>query len=124
MGAGEAPMSNALQHRTVLVGVDADLESSLRQALRARQASPAAVCLDLEAARQEALLHPGAAHLFLVPLGGEGELAALSEFTAALPGQPVVALLPPGATVPMVLAAQRAGAAQVVPLPLRQDDLL
>jgi pilus assembly protein CpaE len=113
-------MPPGLPHRVVLVAVEPALEPALRAALARRSVGVAASCADAEAARAEALAGPGAAHLFIAQLDAR-RLAAL---TAALPGQPVVALLPPGAGVAEILEAQRSGAAQVVPLPLRGDDLL
>lgn len=114
-------MPQAIQHRVVLVGGDDALNATLQASLRTRAADVAARCPDLSAARQEAARHPGRAHLFLVHLAGT-DVAPLAAFTAALPGQPVVALLAPGGDLHQLLAAQRAGAAQVVPLPLREED--
>jgi pilus assembly protein CpaE len=111
----------ALQ-RIVLVGVDRSLQPSLQSALRGRSTDPFAVCADLDAARSEVLSHPGDSHLFIVQVSTNGDLSRLSMLTSAAPGQPVVALLPPGADLAQVVAAQRAGAAQVVPLPLQADD--
>jgi pilus assembly protein CpaE len=108
----------------VLIGVEATVDPAIRTALRTRGAAPASVCGDLGAARAEALAHPNDTHLFIAQLGPELAAARLSLLTSALPGQPVVALAPPGASVAQVLEAQRAGAAQVVPLPLVADDFL
>src|SRR5262249_34865514 len=117
-------MPQGVQHRVVLVGVEDDLEPAIRAALRSRRAEPAVVCPDLQAARAEALAHPGDTHLFISQLGDRLMAAPLSLLTRALPGQPVLALAPAGASVAQVLEAQRAGAAQVVPLPLVVDDFL
>jgi pilus assembly protein CpaE len=117
-------MPQGIQHRIVLVGVDGALEPALRAALRGRALAPAAVCADLDAARDEALRRPGDAHLFIVQFGPGDDPSWLSVLTGSLPGQPVLALLPPGADLAKLLAAQRAGAAQVVPLPWQPDDFL
>src|SRR5262249_40499636 len=95
-----------------------------RSALRGRALAPAAVCPDLDCARDEALRRPGDAHLFIVQLGPADDPAWLSALTGSLPGQPVLALLPPGADLAKLLAAQRARAAQVVLLPWQADDFL
>src|SRR3954469_16285662 len=102
-------MPHGLSHRVVLVGVEPALQPALRAALAQRSAAVAAICADVECARADALGNPEAANLFVAQLDPP-RLAAL---TAALPGQPVVALLPPGAGVADVVEAQRAGAAQV-----------
>jgi pilus assembly protein CpaE len=115
-------MPQGVQHRVVLVGVESDLEATLRSALRSRGAEVAAVCPDLPAARAEALANPGDTHLFITRLSDRLDPGRLSLLTSVLPGQPVVALAPEGASVAQVLQAQRAGAAQVVPLPLVTDD--
>ncbi len=117
-------MTHAVHHRVVLVGVAEDLQAAVRSALKARGAAPAAVQPDLAAARAEALAHPGDAHLFIVQLSDSVEAGRLSVLTSVLPGQPVLVMAPPGASVAQVLEAQRAGAAQVVPLPLVADDFL
>jgi pilus assembly protein CpaE len=113
-----------LQHRVILVGRDDALQSALESALRQRAATVAAVCPDLASARAEAQSHPGHVHLFIVHLAAEPDLGRLATLTSALPGQPVIVLLPPGADLARMIAAQRAGAAQVVPLPWQAEDFL
>src|SRR4051812_19370347 len=115
-------MPQALQHRIVLVGNEPAIEQAVRTTLRARGTSPAAVCADLDAAVNEAAAHPGDVHLFIVQLPEGEDPAVLASLSEQVPGQPVLALLPPGATLAKLLAAQRAGAAQIVPLPLQADD--
>lgn len=114
------PMPQGLQHRVVLVGLSPD-RPAVEAALRGR-AGELADAADLDGALREAAARPGEPLLFLVavPPGGAAGLARL---TAAAPGQPVIALLPPGADLAALLAAQRAGAAQVLPLPVHGDDL-
>src|SRR5262249_37426367 len=101
-------------------GLEPGARPAVEQVLRSRGAEPTAVA-DFAAAMREAEARPGEPRLFVarVPSAGSDDLARL---TAAAPGQPVIALLPPGADVAALLAAQRAGAAQVVPLPLQPDD--
>src|SRR5262245_58808998 len=110
-------MPQGTQHRVVLVGLEPAARSAVGAALRGRGAEPAAVEGLADALRQ-AEAHLGETHLFIAQLPPDG----LAHLTAAVPGQPVIALLPAGADVAALLAAQRAGAAQVVPLPLRGDD--
>src|SRR5947208_2340331 len=97
-------MPTGVFQRVFLVAVEPALQPALRAAL-ARRSTEVVACADADAARAEALANPGSAHLFIAQLDGP-RLAAL---TAALPGQPVVALLPPGAGVAQVIEAQRAG---------------
>lgn len=113
-------MPSGPPYRAILVAVEPALQPALRAALARRSAEVAACCADAEAARTAALASGAAMHLLIAQLDAR-RLAAL---TTALPGQPVIALLPPGAAVADVVEAQRAGAAQVVPLPLSADDLL
>jgi pilus assembly protein CpaE len=113
-----------VQHRIVLAGVDDGLQPALKQALRLRAADVSAVCADLPAAQAEALAHPADGHLFIVKLGPDADLTRLAALTSQLPGQPVLALLPAGTDLARVVAVQRAGAAQIVPLPLQTDDFL
>lgn len=117
-------MPQAVQHRIVLVGVEDNLQIAVCAALRNRSAEPAHVCANLSEARNHALAFSGEAHLFIVQLTAEDDPAQLSRLTASLPGQPVMVLLSLGADVQRLLAAQRAGAAQVVPLPWQADDFL
>jgi pilus assembly protein CpaE len=116
-------MAQGVQHRVVLVGVE-DLQPALRSALEQRGAAVSAVCPDLATARAEALAHPAEAHLFIVHLPAGVEVSRLAGLTSAVPGQPVVVLLPAGADLARFMAVQRAGAAQVVPLPFQADDFL
>ena len=117
-------MPRGFQHKVVLVGVEDGLQAALQPALRLRGAQVAAVCPDVVAARTEALAHPSDAHLFIVSLGPEADPAHLTMLTGVLPGQPVLVFLAPGDGLTRMIAAQRAGAAQVVPLPWQPDDFL
>src|SRR4051812_21857330 len=117
-------MPQGVQHRVVRVGLDREVLSSLMPLLRARGAEPAVICADLVTAHGDAGANPAEAHLFIVQVGAGDDLAALSSLAGGFPGQPILALLPPGADIPRVLAAQRAGASQVVTLPLREADFL
>jgi pilus assembly protein CpaE len=117
-------MARGVQHRIVLVGVDDSLQAALRQALQMRAGVVAAVSPDLSAAQTEALAHPSNVHLFIVHLSPGADLDRLGALTSVLPGQPVMALVPAGAELARVVAIQRAGAAQIVPLPLQTDDFL
>src|SRR4051812_17548737 len=113
-----------MRHRVVLVGVDDAMQPALRSALQARSAEPASCCADVQEGRDFALRLPGEAHLFIVQLAPGEDPNRLTTITGSLPGQPVVALLPAGSDLGRLVAAQRAGAAQVVPLPFQADDFL
>jgi pilus assembly protein CpaE len=117
-------MPRGVKHRIVLVGVDDGLQPAIRQALQMRAGTVAAICPDLLAAQAEALAHPANVHLFIVHLPPQADLNRLGALTSVLPGQPVMVLLPPGADLNRLMAIQRAGAAQIVPLPLQTDDFL
>ena len=98
--------------------------ASLTPLLRARGGEPAADAPDLASAREDAAAHAADAHLFIVHVAPDLDLSLLATLAACLPGQPVLALLPVGTDVRRVLAAQRAGASQVVTLPLNEADFL
>ena len=100
-------MPQGVQHRVVLVGVDDSLQSALKLALQRRAAEPAALCPDLPAARTEALAHSTDVHLFIVQLAPGADPARLGLLTSVLPGQPVLVMLPQGADLPAMVAAQR-----------------
>lgn len=117
-------MPQGIQHRIVLVGVHAALQPALRAALGQRVADPVVLCPDLAAAAKEATLHPAETHLFIVELDARSDLSNLAGLTTSFPGQPVLTLLPPGTEMGRLLAVQRAGAAQIVPLPFQSEDFL
>jgi pilus assembly protein CpaE len=117
-------MARGVQHKIVLVGVHDGLQPALRQALALRGGAVAVVCADLPAAQAEALAHPRDVHLFIVHLLPDADLDRLGALTSVLPGQPVMVLLPAGADLNRVMAIQRAGVAQIVPLPLQTHDFL
>lgn len=116
-------MAQGVQHRVLLVNVESALQPAVREALRSRSAEPANNHPDVGSAWADALAHPGDAHLFIVQLAVGADPAGVGKLTASLPGQPVLVLLA-GADLPRLLAVQRAGAAQVVPLPWQPDDFL
>ena len=117
-------MPQGVQHRIVCVGLAAEVFASLTPLLRARGGEPAASCPDLASAREDAGAYPAESHLFIVHVAPDLDLARLAALPVSFPGQPVLALLPGGTDIPRVLAAQRAGASQVVTLPLREADFL
>jgi pilus assembly protein CpaE len=117
-------MPQGVQHRIVCVGLAQEVFTSLTPLLHARGGEADVVCSDLVSARADAEGHPAESHLFVVHVAPDLDLARLAALTARFPGQPVLALLPGGTDIPRVLATQRAGASQVVTLPLREADFL
>ena len=117
-------MSHGVQHRIVCVGLDQEVLASLTPLLLARGGKPTVVRPDIDSAREDAEAHSTEGHLFIVQVAPGDDLARLSTLTTGFPGQPILALLPTGSDIPRVLATQRAGAAQVVTLPLREADFL
>src|SRR5215218_6684013 len=108
-------MPQGIQHRVILVAVAPGLRVPIEAALKARAARVAAECPTVPLAIQAAQKQPEDTHLFLV---GDADPARVAALGKALPGQPVLALLPAGSGLPATFALQRAGAAQVVPQPL------
>ena len=117
-------MPQGVQHRVVCVGLAEEVFASLTPLLRARGSDCAHSFADLASATADAEAHPAESHLFIVHVPPDLDLTRLAALTARFPGQPVLTLLPGGSDIPRVLAAQRAGAAQVVTLPLREADFL
>jgi pilus assembly protein CpaE len=110
---------------TILVGCDVGVLPTLRQLLAARSLEILSVVPSLDAARTQAFPALDEDHLFVVQVPAGQDVSRLREFCSAVPGQPVLALLDPGTDLPRrLMAAMRAGAAQVVPLPLQADDFL
>jgi pilus assembly protein CpaE len=117
-------MPHGILHRVVFVGLEPTLESAVCSILARRGVTSPLVCRDLASARAETYAFPGQPHLFLVQQSSRIDAAALSAFTAALPGHPMIVFLAPGIDLMGLLAIQRAGASQLVPLPLQEDDFL
>src|SRR4051812_29707563 len=99
-------MAQGIQHRVILVGVEPGLRGPLEAAVQARGGSVTADCADAPSACRAAAARPDESHLFLV---GEADPTRVAALTAALPGQPVLALLPAGGGLTAAVALQRAG---------------
>jgi pilus assembly protein CpaE len=107
-----------------LVGCDDGLQQALRPLLRSRGLEPLTAYGSLETAHESLLGRVGESFLLVVHLASDADVARLRGLCTALPGQPVLALLSPGGDMSRLVAAMRAGAGQVVPLPLAPDDFL
>ena len=60
--------------------------------------------------------------MFIVYVDSDEELAQLRRLSGTFVGRPIIALVNPDRDGSMILKAMRAGALQVVPLPLRRED--
>jgi pimeloyl-ACP methyl ester carboxylesterase len=98
----------------ILVGCDVGLLPTLRQLLAARSLDVGAVVPSLDAARTQAFPALDEERLFVVQLPAGPDVSRLREFCSAVPGRPVLALLDAGNDLSRLVAAMRAGAAQVV----------
>ncbi len=116
-------MTQCVQHQILLVGVEPRLVDSIRQALQLRSAEPTHQVATVAEARKHALAHVGDSYLFIVQLTADEDLTQLRKLTESVPGQPVLVLLG-SSDFSRLLAVQRCGAAQIVPLPWQQDDFL
>jgi Flp pilus assembly CpaE family ATPase/CheY-like chemotaxis protein len=108
-------MSERALHQVLLAGLSGDAVAIARQVLLQRGAE-AEVCSSVDEAAPRALDRGGKPVVIVAPA------SAVPVLTGALPGNPVLAVLPEGAGVAEALAAQRAGASQVTGLPLSAQD--
>jgi pilus assembly protein CpaE len=115
-------MCSVYPFQVVVVGGGEDLLPDVRRELCNRFATLEAELPDVAGAVARLPLGPADKRLFIIRLASSQDLQQLRRLSSTYPGQPVVALMD-GATDNLALIqAMRAGAAQVVLLPLRPDD--
>ena len=78
--------------------------------------------LDVRTCLAHVLANPGGMRLFIFQPHSAAEILHLERLNESLVGQPILALVDPASDPSMMVRAMRAGAAQVVRLPLQADD--
>lgn len=105
-----------------LVGCQDGVQRSVLSMLINQQASLEGQYPDIDAAIAALRDSVGSLRLFVVHVSNTQQLAKLRQFTGIFVGQPVIALVDSTAEPAVLLGAMRAGAAQVVPLPIGSED--
>ena len=78
--------------------------------------------LDVRTCLAHVLANPAEMRLFIFHPNSAAEIVQLERLNESLVGQPILALVDPANDPSMMVRAMRAGAAQVVRLPLQADD--
>jgi pilus assembly protein CpaE len=106
----------------VLIGGDESVLPHVRREALNHGATIAAEYTDLASALK--VLEPDAdkTRLFIVYVDSSEDLAQLKRLSGIFVGRPIIALVHSDRDGSMILKAMRAGALQVVPLPLRRED--
>ena len=108
--------------QVVLIGCAEGLASRLRFELEELAIGVASELPDTTSAAKGLLLTLTEPRIFLVHVKSAEELEGLKRLTELFSGHPILAFVESGEGPALFLAANRAGAAQVVPLPLQRDD--
>lgn len=109
--------------KTFLIGCDSALLSDLRRELSDLSVNVAGDFHDVPTTLAAvADLPPGEPWIFLVKPHSIEDVAQIEHLSDTLAGQPILALIDPTIDPTLLVRAMRAGAAQVVRLPLRSDD--
>jgi len=107
----------------ILIGfVETDALFDLRRELHNAAVAVETEYSDVGAALAALPLLPDGKRLFALFIKSELDLKQLERLTEVFPGQPILALLDAGNDSAMILKAMRAGASQVVMLPLVTED--
>lgn len=105
-----------------LVGCEDGVQRSVLSLLISNQASLDGQFVDFEAAIAALRETNGLPRLFVAYVPNSSYLARLRQLTGLFVGQPVIALVDAAGDSGVLLGAMRNGAAQVVPLPIAEDD--
>lgn len=108
--------------KAILVNCTDATVSALQQAMTAQGAAIDAYFPTIHAVTSSLLLASGEARLFVVEVRSEEEVRQLKWLSGSFVGQPIIALLPVGKSQALLIATMRAGAGQVVTLPLTPAD--
>lgn len=106
----------------ILVGCKAEVLTQMRQELAGHAVRIEAELDDVGTALARLANAPGGARLIVFFLRHADDVSGLKQLTGAFVGWPVLALAAPTADASVLLRAMRAGASQVVHLPLNSED--
>lgn len=105
-----------------LIGGQENVHRQVLSSLIQQQITLEGQFADIDTAANSLQKSSDALRLVVAHVPSSKDLGSLRKLTAQLAGCPVIALVDATAEPTMVLAAMRAGAAQVVPLPIMADD--
>jgi pilus assembly protein CpaE len=106
----------------VLIGCGENLEAQVRRELVDRGATVEAKFPDVRRAAESLRQTEDMSRLFVVYLAASQGGEPVSQLSGRFIGQPILALLEGGTNPTAILGAMRAGATQLVPLPLQSAD--
>jgi pilus assembly protein CpaE len=106
----------------VLVGCDGDVLPNVRRELLNNRADVAREYRDLDGLLSDRGVFAEGTHLFVVLMNGVVDLERLQRLTGIFVGQPVLAIVSAKCDSALLLKTMRAGATQVVTLPLQPED--
>jgi pilus assembly protein CpaE len=105
-----------------LIGRDEGLTAAIRRELTRCGALVQAEFRNVETAAASLRASSEEMRLFIFSLHNQGDLDQLRRLSSTFVGRPIIALVPEGSDLPTVLAVMRAGAMQVIVLPLDSED--
>ncbi len=108
--------------KTLLIGCTDNALGDLRRELINLSVAIEGEYLDASSCLPYALANPADKRLLIFCLNSAAEIVQLERLNEAVVGQPIVALVDPANDPSLMVRAMRAGAAQVVRLPLQTDD--
>src|SRR5216683_1683433 len=106
----------------VLIGCSESIAPHVRRELLNRGATVEAEFPDARHATEGLRLSQGSSPILVVHLRSSEGPDQVSQLSGRFVGQPILALLDAGTDPSAIFCAMRAGAAQVVPLPLQAED--
>lgn len=107
---------------TILIGCADDVCTGVRHELAGLSVVVEAEFADVRACLTYLLAHPGDKRLIVFRLHSAAEIVLLERLNELETGQPILALVDPAHDPSVMIRAMRAGAAQVVRLPLQPED--
>jgi pilus assembly protein CpaE len=110
------------QLKLALINLSGEVLPTVEAELRDFGATVDASFPDVDAALAHYRIPPAEKRVFLTAFGGPGDLPRLARLCDGFPGQPVLAIAP-ARDPETVIGAMRAGATQIVPVPVRGDDI-
>lgn len=108
--------------KAILIGCTQEVGEAVRAELTQKSVEIEAEFADVNTALSGLNQLPDAKHLFIMHLQGEDDLRQLKRLTSKFTGRPILALVSADSDQMILMSAMRAGAAQVVLLPLDSED--
>jgi len=108
--------------KAILIGCTDNVLPELRRELTNLSVPIEAEYLDVRSCLAYVLANPADKRLLVVHANSAAQIVQLKRLNEAVAGQPILALVDPVSDPSLMVRAMRAGAAQVVRLPLQEDD--